>query len=101
MHNINQLATWLPMNTEELSIKVQPLGYKFINKGTPKSSTPRKKVVRYAKNYTKYNKKFSLCFITTDKDLGRVEAWLDEKAKNISKDDITEGFKLLDVWYEH
>lgn len=100
MHNINQLATWLPMKSEELDPKVQPVGYTYLQKGIAHKSTARKKVVRYAKNYIKHKTKFSLCFITHDKDSEKVEAWLDEKAKNIPKDDITEGFKLLGIYYE-
>lgn len=97
--NIDQLAIWLPMKDQGLSIKSFSSGYPYLSKGIIVHSTLTKPVTRYAKNYSTENKNYSLCLITTEKDTNKIEKWLDEQAKKIQEADIEAKFKLLDVFY--
>lgn len=99
-HTINQLAVWLPMNTQKLSIKAFPERYPYKNKGILFQSSAGMPIYRYAKNFIKDGKKFSLCLISTEKDTKKMEKWLDEQAKKIDSKEIVPKFKMLGVFYE-
>lgn len=100
-HTLNQLAIWLPMNTSELSIKAFPEGYSYKSKlGVSFTSNFLNPVYRYAKNYIKDGKKFSLCIISTEQYTNKMEKWLDEQAKKIDSKEIVPKFKMLSVFYE-
>lgn len=98
-HPLNQLAIWLPMNTDELSIKAYGAGYPYLENGIVMRSSLTNPVTRYAKNYTKSKKQYSLCIITNEPDVKKIEAWLDQQAENIKPKDITPEFKLTKVQY--
>lgn len=88
------------MKIEGLNIKTYPLGYPYIERGIVKSSGIGTEVIRYAKNYTKSNKRFSLCVITNQKDTKKIEGWLDTMSKKIKPKDIESKFKKLGVEYD-
>lgn len=96
---IDTLATWLPMNTNELDVKVFT-DYHYTQGGIMVSASQLKPVLRYAKNYNLNGKRYSLCIITLEQDTKAMELWLDLQTKNIKEEHITDGFKLLDIKYQ-
>lgn len=99
-HDLNSLYLWLPMNTNELSIKSYAEGYPYRHKGILFQSNLTTPIYRYAKNYIIDGKKFSLCLISTEKDTTKMEKWLDEQAKKIDSKEIIPKFKMLNIFYE-
>jgi len=91
---INQLYSWRPIPIDTLSISTYN-NYPHINNGIVRRS--KKPVNRYAKNYTKDGKKFSLCITSEEPDTEKMEKWLDEQAEKINK--VEAGFKELGVSY--
>lgn len=98
--DINTLATWIPIHNDELDVKIFGDGYPFKQNGILLQATAKDKVYRYAKNYSLDKTKYSLCFTTLDRNIEKVEAWLDEQASKITKDDLNGSFKMLGVRYE-
>lgn len=99
-NELNRLAIWLPMASDEINVKKYAEGYPYIKKGILHNSTIVKPVIRYAKNYIVQDKKLSLCIITNDSSISNVENWLDEQAKTIKLSDIKRPFTLLNVYYD-
>lgn len=102
-HELDRLALWLAMNTEELDIKQFSSGYPYIVDGVIYNSKDELPIVRYAKNYTKDEVKFSLCIITTEVDTKKMEKWLDQQAEEIQLKDIDRSvkkFNMLNVRYK-
>lgn len=100
-YEINQLAIWLPMKDKGLSIKAFSTGYAYRQKGLILRSNLRTPVTRYAKNYTKGDNRFSLCIISTEQDIEKIEKFLDEQSKKVDNKDISSGmFKLLNSYYK-
>lgn len=96
---VNQLAIWLPMKGDDIAIKVFPEGYPYRRKGMILRSTITQTITRYAKNYIKEKKKFSLCMITEDNNIENVEKWLDHQAATLDVNEIEAKFKKLKVYY--
>lgn len=95
---INQVAIWLPMKSQELDVKTYD-SYQYMDKGIIQVATSLKPVVRYAKNYIKDNWKFSLCIISLERDTAKMEAFLDETAKKVQIDEKTESFTKTEFHY--
>lgn len=96
---LNTLAVWLPMKSTGIDIKPFPSGYLYTIDGVLKPSTDDAPIYRYAKNYKLKGKPFSLIIISDDPDVKRVEAWLDERSKDITEDQVVDSFNLLEVRY--
>lgn len=95
---INQVAIWLPMKTEDLDVKTYE-NYQYMDKGIIQSANSLKPVVRYAKNYLKDNHKFSLCIISHERDTAKMEAFLDKTAEQVETDSITDAFVKTEFRY--
>lgn len=96
---LNQLAIWTPLRKDPLSIKAYGIGYPFMDRGIVQRSSLTNPINRYAKNYTKGKKKFSIGIITTEPDSKKIEKWLNSQSKKIDTKDIDGTFKILDVHY--
>lgn len=99
VYEINQLALWRPIGTKSFSIRPYSDGYSYKEKGIIKRSKPDRPVARFAKNYIKGRKKFSLGLFTYDTDITKVEKWLDEQAKKVPLKEIDGKFKTLEIFY--
>lgn len=97
---INTLATWTPIAAEGLDIKSFQPGYPYKKGELVLRSTLETPVNRYAKNYEKDVKRFSLCIISTESNAKRMEEWLDKQSEHIKGEDVTGNFNLLGVVYE-
>lgn len=96
---LNTLAIYVPVQAEGLDIKSFQPGYPYKKGELVLRSTLENPVNRYAKNYEKHGKRFSLCIISTEANAKRMEEWLDKQSELVEADDITNNFKLLDVVY--
>ena len=99
VHKINQLAIWTPLRKDTLSVKAYGSGYPYMERGIIQRSSLTNPINRYAKNYTKGKKKFSIGILTHEGDVKKIEKWLDEQGKKITVKDIDGSFKLLDIHY--
>lgn len=99
LNEINRLAIWKPIGTSGFSIRPYGDGYAYLDKKIVKRSSLGNPVTRYAKNYKKGKKEFSLGFFTNEADSEKAEKWLDEQAKKIDAKDINGKFNLLDILY--
>lgn len=88
------------MNKNGLQAKAFNDGYPYKDGHVIMRATYQNPVNRYVKNYFKFNKKFSLCIISTENNVKRMEAWLDDRADKIMQSDIEPKFKLLGIKYE-
>lgn len=95
---INQVAIWLPMKSDDLDVKTYTT-YQFMDKGIIQSASSLKPVVRYAKNYYKNDFKFSLCIISLEKDTTKMEAFLDQIAEEVQIDEKTSAFQKTEFKY--
>lgn len=100
VHEINKLAIWRPIGTKSFSIRPYGDGYAYLEKGIiRRSSVLTNPVTRYAKNYKKGKKEFSLGIFSKENDTKKIEKWLDKQAKEIKATEIDGKFKILDVRY--
>jgi len=97
-HNLNQVAVWLPMKGDELSIKTYT-EYQFMHKGIIQGASTLNPVIRYAKNYYDGDHKFSLCIITQEKDTKVIEGFLDKVAEGITYNPDGPKFALTDIYF--
>lgn len=100
---INRLAMWLPMKIDTIEVKVFDDGYPFTEGNVIIRSSKDYPVYRYAKNYEagagETLKKYSLCIISNEANISKMEQWLDAKAASIDPADVEGKFKLLDASY--
>lgn len=97
---INELAMYMPIANDGLDVKALSPGYAYKQNRLIIRSKIDNPVNRYAKNYTVGKKKYSLCFITHDNNVERVEKWLDTQADKLKESDVETSFKMLGVKYE-
>lgn len=106
---LNKPALWRSIRSDEVSVRHYSQGYPHSKNGIALVSGDQSPaVVRYAKNYKKFNKDFSLCMFTYEKDISKVESFFESLVKIIKKSDINEAlveatasnFKYIDVLYE-
>lgn len=95
---INQVAIWLPMKSQELDVRTFD-SYQYMDKGIIQTASSLKPVVRYAKNYIKDNWKFSLCLISLERDTAKMEAFLDDVATKVKVGEGMEKFTKTEFIY--
>lgn len=59
-----------------------------MKKGIYGQSTPLEPVVRYAKNYKKFGKDFSVVLFTKETDITKAEGFMQKIAKSATREDI-------------
>jgi hypothetical protein len=97
---IDQLAIWLPMNTEKLDAKVFPAGYPYSKGNLILHSSIGTPIIRYAKNYSVDGLRLSLCIISNENDSKAMEDWMDKQSQRIDPDTIKSPFQMTDIHYE-
>lgn len=98
VHNLNQVAVWVPMKSDELDIKVFT-EYNFSHKGIIHQASTLKPVYRYAKNYYDGTNKFSLCMITDEKDTEAIDAFFNKVGKDLKYDASNGAFYKTEIYY--
>lgn len=107
--NLNKPALWRPIRNEDTSIRKYSGGYPYLSEGGIVSqSTPLEPVIRYAKNYEKFDLKFSLFIFSSEKDNDKIENFLTTQVKKLTKSEISEtlitasasNFTYLDTMYK-
>lgn len=93
---LNKLSVWRGMRAKGMSIRTFER-YPYTEKGILRVSN--KPVYRYAKNYKQEGKDFSLLMVSQDNDAKKIEAFMDDSAKKITKSDITGRLKSMGVTY--
>lgn len=99
LYEINTLALWQAIGTKGFSIRAYGNNYAYTQNGIIVRSSPQNPVARFAKNYTKGKKQFSLGTFSNETDTGKMEKWLDAQAKKIKASQIDGKWVLLDVKY--
>lgn len=105
---IDQIALWLPLPTDELSVRVSPKGRAYYSKNGI-ATTAEQNIYRYAKNYKIGGKvkgtSYCLFVLTLESDADKVERCLDEAAKLITIDEANTMLKDADMrnfkWTNH
>lgn len=64
-----------------------------MKKGIYGQSTPLEPVVRYAKNYKKYGKEFSVVFFSKETDITKAEGFMQKIAKGATREDIQKALQ--------
>lgn len=96
---LNQVAIWLPMKSQDLDVKSYD-NYQYMDKGLIQSASTLRPVFRYAKNYIKEDRKFSLCLISLERDTEKMERFLDDVAKEVKPSDSTSVFTMTEHRYQ-
>ena len=91
----NKVSIWKPIPIEGLDIRPHS-NYNLIKDGKIQVA---EKAFRYAKNYKKGNKKFSLLMVSTNGDVNNIESFLD-KTKRKVKSDFSGKLEQTDFEYK-
>lgn len=105
---LDRVAIWLPIGTDELSVRPMPAGIEYLANGTMVFKKADKTLYRYAKNYKvgkgKTATAYSLFVRTFEPDSAVVEKALDVIAESMTKEFVDssiagatfENFNYLD-----
>lgn len=83
---LNQIAIWKKSGAKKLNIRKSPVGQQYREKDAVVYKTAIKPLIRYMKDYKVGKVEFSLFLRTECEDADKVEASLDDFAKQITKE---------------
>ena len=87
---LDQPALWRPIRNPQVSIRKYGGGFPFIKSGILQHSTLTTPVFRYAKNFTKFKKEFSVFMFTHESDISEVEKLFGAVVKKLKSTDVLE-----------
>lgn len=106
---INRAGLWRPIRSSETSVRKYSGAYPYVTEGgLVMQSTLQEPVIRYAKNYRKFKKDFSLFMFTHESDSAKVEKHFEDVVKKLKQREINEtllkasmsDFSYVDAVYE-
>ena len=105
---LNKVALWCATPNDGLSARTYQANRTYTDKGLIQVASPERPVTRYVKSYERFNLKFSVFLYSGSDDKKSVEAFMDDVAKKVKKEDVTDAvskasmssFKYLDKYFK-
>ena len=87
---LNQPALWRVLPSSGLSERTYKANRTYMKNNVLGVASPETPVTRYAKNYERFNQKFSIFMYSDSQNTKSVEAFLDSVAKKVKKEQVLE-----------